>query len=291
MGVEVAAVLAAAMDQDVVAVEHRVVAASQHPAAPGGVEPRPAGRDDVEALVGAAAGARRSEAPDRPRGRRAGRAPGRRGHGRRSRRRASGCVPGARPGPGSARREPPLRSPSCPPRAGGGARAPTPRRTNRRTARRPRRWTIRTSRSTGAIRIEGEADPNRCPGEVGMMRPSRPRDKPEMRSPGIGGAPRSKEEQPEAASRHNAQNDADPERRRFHGNLFPPAPRRCGRGAGGNLKQTSSHLGQGDADAGAAACPSYIPHAAGGAEQSPRYFSGARSRGRRGCTPSPPPRS
>lgn len=55
--VEVAAALALTVDQQVVAVENRVVAASQDTAVADGDERRVAGGDDVEALVGPAAAA------------------------------------------------------------------------------------------------------------------------------------------------------------------------------------------------------------------------------------------
>ena len=67
MRVEVAAVLAFAVDQQVVAVEDRVIAASAAPAVADRDQLGPAGGDDVEALVGAAAAARRAEFADRPR--------------------------------------------------------------------------------------------------------------------------------------------------------------------------------------------------------------------------------
>jgi hypothetical protein len=66
VGVEVAAVLAFAVDQQVVAVEDRVVAGSQDQAVANGDQFGPAGGDDVEALVGAAARARGAEFADRP---------------------------------------------------------------------------------------------------------------------------------------------------------------------------------------------------------------------------------
>jgi hypothetical protein len=65
VSVEVAAVLVFAVDQQVVAVEDRVVAAAQDAAAADGYERRVAGGDDVEALVGAAATARSAEFADR----------------------------------------------------------------------------------------------------------------------------------------------------------------------------------------------------------------------------------
>jgi hypothetical protein len=64
VGVEVAAVLAFAVDQQVVAVENRVVAAAQDAAAPDRDQRRVAGGDDVEALVTAAAAARDAEFAD-----------------------------------------------------------------------------------------------------------------------------------------------------------------------------------------------------------------------------------
>jgi hypothetical protein len=64
MGVEVAAALALAVDQQVVAVEDRVVAAPQHAAVADGDQLGAASRDDVEAFVAAAAGARRAELTD-----------------------------------------------------------------------------------------------------------------------------------------------------------------------------------------------------------------------------------
>jgi hypothetical protein len=65
VGVEVAAVLAFAVGQQVVAVEDRVVAAVQDAAAPDRDQWRVAGGNDVEALVGAAAAARGAEFADR----------------------------------------------------------------------------------------------------------------------------------------------------------------------------------------------------------------------------------
>jgi len=65
MGVEVAPMLALAVDQQVVAVEDRVVARTQHPAGRRRDQRRAAGGDEVEALVGAAAAARRAELADR----------------------------------------------------------------------------------------------------------------------------------------------------------------------------------------------------------------------------------
>jgi hypothetical protein len=65
MGVEVAAILAFAVDQQEVAVEDRVVAATQDAAVTDGDQWRAAGGDDVEALMGAAAAARGAEFADR----------------------------------------------------------------------------------------------------------------------------------------------------------------------------------------------------------------------------------
>jgi hypothetical protein len=64
VGVEVAALLAFAVDQQVVAVEDRVVAGAQDPAVADGDQRGLAGGDDVEALVGAAAAAGRAELAD-----------------------------------------------------------------------------------------------------------------------------------------------------------------------------------------------------------------------------------
>jgi hypothetical protein len=64
VGVEVAAILAFAVDQQVVAVEDRVVADAQDPPVGDGDQLGPAGGDDVEALVGAAAVARDAEFAD-----------------------------------------------------------------------------------------------------------------------------------------------------------------------------------------------------------------------------------
>jgi len=64
MGVEVAAVLALAVDQQVVAVEDRVIAGAQHAPRRRRRQGRTAGGDDVEAFMGAAAAARRSEFAD-----------------------------------------------------------------------------------------------------------------------------------------------------------------------------------------------------------------------------------
>ena len=64
VGVEVAAVLAFAVDQQVVAVEDRVVAAAQDAAVADGHQRRVAGGDDIEALVSAAAAAGGAEFAD-----------------------------------------------------------------------------------------------------------------------------------------------------------------------------------------------------------------------------------
>lgn len=64
VGVEVAAPLPFAADQQVVTVEHRVVAGAQDPATAHRDQRRLAGGDDVEALVGAPAAARRAELAD-----------------------------------------------------------------------------------------------------------------------------------------------------------------------------------------------------------------------------------
>jgi hypothetical protein len=64
VGVEVAAPLAFAVDQQVIAVEDRVVANPQDTAVADGDQLGPAGGDDVEALVGAAAAAGRAELAD-----------------------------------------------------------------------------------------------------------------------------------------------------------------------------------------------------------------------------------
>ncbi len=66
VGVEVGAVLALTVDQQVVAVEDRVIAAAQHPPGRDGDQRRAAGGDDVEAFVTAAAAARGTEFADRP---------------------------------------------------------------------------------------------------------------------------------------------------------------------------------------------------------------------------------
>ncbi len=69
VGVEVGAILAFAVDQQVVAVEDRVIAGLQNPAAADGYQRRAAGGDDVKALVGAAAAAGGAElAADRTAG-------------------------------------------------------------------------------------------------------------------------------------------------------------------------------------------------------------------------------
>jgi hypothetical protein len=65
VGVEVAAVLAFAVDQEVVAVEDRVIAGPQDAAVADGDQFGPAGGNDVEALVGATAAARSPEFADR----------------------------------------------------------------------------------------------------------------------------------------------------------------------------------------------------------------------------------
>src|ERR1044071_7714472 len=64
VGVEIGAVLAFAVDQQVVAVEDRVISSAQHLAAAYGDERRAAGGDDVEAFVPAAAAAGRAELAD-----------------------------------------------------------------------------------------------------------------------------------------------------------------------------------------------------------------------------------
>ncbi len=68
VGVEIAALLALAVDQQVVAVEDRVVTHPQHAAGRDGNQWRMAGGDDVEAFVAAAAAARRTELADRAAG-------------------------------------------------------------------------------------------------------------------------------------------------------------------------------------------------------------------------------
>jgi hypothetical protein len=65
VGVEVAAILAFAVDQEIVAVEDRVIAGLEDAAVADGDQFGPAGGDDVEALVGATAVARRPEFADR----------------------------------------------------------------------------------------------------------------------------------------------------------------------------------------------------------------------------------
>ena len=65
MGVEVGAILAFAVDQQVVAVEDRVIAAAQDLAVADGYQRGAAGGDDVEALVGAPAVAGGAEFADR----------------------------------------------------------------------------------------------------------------------------------------------------------------------------------------------------------------------------------
>ena len=87
VGVEVAAPLALAVDQEVVAVEHRVEAAAGDPAAADRDQAGAAGGDDVEPLMGPPAAARRPELADRAPGPVRARGPGR--HGRGSRRRPS----------------------------------------------------------------------------------------------------------------------------------------------------------------------------------------------------------
>ncbi len=64
VGVEIAAVLTLAVNQQVVAVEDRVVARAQHPPGRSGGQRRAAGSDDVEAFVRAAATARSAEFTD-----------------------------------------------------------------------------------------------------------------------------------------------------------------------------------------------------------------------------------
>jgi len=64
VGVEVAAALARRADQQVVAVEDGVVAAAADPAAGRGDQRRAAGGDNIEALMGAPAAARRAELAD-----------------------------------------------------------------------------------------------------------------------------------------------------------------------------------------------------------------------------------
>jgi hypothetical protein len=68
VGIEVGAILAFAVDQQVVAVEDRVIVAAQDPAVSHRDQRRVAGGDDVKALVGAAAAARGAEFADRAAG-------------------------------------------------------------------------------------------------------------------------------------------------------------------------------------------------------------------------------
>jgi hypothetical protein len=68
VGVEVRAVLAFTVDQQVVAIEDRVIAGAQHLAVAHGHQRRVTGGDDVEALVGAAATAGGAEFTDRATG-------------------------------------------------------------------------------------------------------------------------------------------------------------------------------------------------------------------------------
>jgi hypothetical protein len=68
VGVEVGAALAFAVDQQVVAVEDRVIAAAQHLAVADRYQRRATGSDDVKALVGAAAAAGGAEFADRTAG-------------------------------------------------------------------------------------------------------------------------------------------------------------------------------------------------------------------------------
>jgi hypothetical protein len=68
VGVEIASVLAFAVDQQVVAVEDRVIAGPQHLAVADGDQPRVAGGNDVEALVGATAAAGGAELANRAAG-------------------------------------------------------------------------------------------------------------------------------------------------------------------------------------------------------------------------------
>jgi hypothetical protein len=68
VGVEVAAVLTFAVDQQVVAVEDRVIAGPQHSAVACGDQLGAAGGDDVEAFMGAAAAAGGTEFADRAAG-------------------------------------------------------------------------------------------------------------------------------------------------------------------------------------------------------------------------------
>lgn len=64
VGIEVAAVLSLAVDQQIVAVEDRVVAGAQHAPGRHGDERRAAGSDDVETFVRAPARPRRAEFAD-----------------------------------------------------------------------------------------------------------------------------------------------------------------------------------------------------------------------------------
>jgi hypothetical protein len=68
VGVEVGAVLVFAVDQQVVAVEDRVIAAPQHLAVADRYQRRVAGGEDVETLMGAAAAAGGAEFADRAAG-------------------------------------------------------------------------------------------------------------------------------------------------------------------------------------------------------------------------------
>ena len=68
VGVEVGALLALAVDQQVVAVEDRVIAGSQDPAVSHRYQRRAAGGEDVKALVGAPAAAGGAEFADRAAG-------------------------------------------------------------------------------------------------------------------------------------------------------------------------------------------------------------------------------
>jgi hypothetical protein len=68
MGIEVGAILAFAVDQEVVAVEDWVIARLQDLAVADRDQRRVAGGDDVEALVGATAAARSAEFADRAAG-------------------------------------------------------------------------------------------------------------------------------------------------------------------------------------------------------------------------------
>jgi hypothetical protein len=64
VGVEIGAVLAFAVDEEEVAVEHRIEASAQNAAVADGDQGRAAGGDDVEAFVGAPAAARGAELAD-----------------------------------------------------------------------------------------------------------------------------------------------------------------------------------------------------------------------------------